>query len=417
MRRLQHIQKRLHVGLNTILLLAFFLVTIHSAAATEPRPSTATSNRTYFGRVTTSPNGPQITLDVVDRSKIKSDLYVDVAGLRLWVESVESRASIRGMIDNPATARDLVTNKMNATLLASGVEPDMVPVRGEEGQQAGTEGMVLLEGGEFTRTGEFWDSTGGGISEDQKPSRGDRYQVRVSSFHIDRFKVTNEDYCRFLNDGNAAYRTPWNLRIGKSVFGKNSGKFVPADRSLARNPVVLVNWYQARGYAAWAGKRLPTEAEWEFAAGGKEGRKYPWGNEPPDETRADFPVQFRHTVSVDRFPASATPEGVCQMVGNSAEWVADYFDNSTYRKAPPGGVASDPQGPESGFLPETWFKYRVMFKGWCKTNRAEYLTCTKRHGRGPFEDASAGVSFRCVKSAVLEGDAQKSAPGKVGALD
>lgn len=393
-------------------MLVIMLVAFQLVSATEPEASATLSDRTYLARVTAGPNGPLITIDVVDRSKINPDLYVDVAGVRIWVESAESRQRIRTMVANPAVARNLVTNQMNVTLRENGVEPDMIPVRGKEGQLAGTEGMVLVEGGEFTRTGEFWDSTGGGISKDQKLSRGDRYRVRVSSFHIDKFKVTNEDYCRFLNDGNAGYRTPWNLRIGRSAFGKNNGQFVPADRSLSRNPVVLVNWFQARGYAAWAGKRLPTEAEWEYAAGGKEGRQYPWGNEPPDETRADFPVQFKHTVSVDRFPASATPEGVRQMVGNSAEWVADYFDNSTYRKAPPGGVAIDPQGPANGFLPDTWFKYRVMFKGWCKTNRAEYLTCTKRHGRGPFEDASAGVSFRCVRSVEPESAAIKTVTAK-----
>ncbi|NQV28465.1 MAG: SUMF1/EgtB/PvdO family nonheme iron enzyme [Rhodopirellula sp.] len=410
MRSHQYSQKHRRISLSFVL--AIVLTPFQMASAAEPEGSAAPSDKTYLGRVTAGPNGPQITIDVVNRSEINADLYVDTTGLRLWVESADSRRRIQTMIADPAVARNLVTNQMNVVLRESGVEPAMIPVRGIEGQLAGTEGMVLLEGGEFTRTGEFWDSTGGGIGEDQKPSRGDRYQVRISSFYIDKFKVTNEDYCRFLNDGNGGYSTPWNLRIGKSVFGKNYGKFVPADRSLARNPVVLVNWYQAKGYAAWAGKRLPTEAEWEYAAGGKEGRKYPWGNELPDETRADFPVQYPHTVSVDWFPASATPEGVCQMVGNSAEWVADYFDNSTYRKAPAGGVAIDPQGPTNGFLPETWFKYRVMFKGWCKTNRAEYLTCTKRHGRGPFEDAAAGVSFRCVRSAGSESVSPKAVIAK-----
>jgi serine/threonine-protein kinase len=223
--------------------------------------------------------------------------------------------------------------------------------------------------------------------------------VRVSSFHIDKFKVTNEDYCQFLNDGNAGYWTPWNLRIAKAVLGRDVGKFAPVDSSLARHPVVLVNWYQAKGYADWAGKRLPTEAEWEFAAGGPAGRTFPWGNEPPDETRADFPVTFPHPLPVDAFPQSATPDGVFQMAGNSAEWCADYFDYTSYRMAPPDGVSVNPQGPEHGFLPDTWFKFRVMFKGWCKSNRAEYFSCTKRHGRGPFLDAAAGVSFRCVKGA------------------
>ena len=238
---------------------------------------------------------------------------------------------------------------------------------------------------------------GGGLKENGKPFRGDKYQVRVSSFYIDKYKVTNEDYCKFLNDGNDGYWTPWNLRIGKAVEGKNAGKFVPADQSLARHPVVLVNWYQAKGYAKWAGKRLPTEAEWEYAAAGTEGRMYPWGNEPPDEKRVDFLSQYKHTVPVDWYPAGATPEGVFQMVGNSGEWCADYFDNASYQKAPPEGVAINPRGAEQAFQPDTWYKLRVMFKGWCKATRAEYFTCTKRHSRPPLADAMAGISFRCVK--------------------
>ena len=376
---------------------AILSIPSHAAYAVGP-PAAGPAGKAILVRATSGPNGPQVEIDVVDRSKINKDLFVDIIGLRLWVDGVESLRRIRAQIANPTAARRLVTGQLDTKLRETGVEPDMIPVRGEEGKKAGTEGMVLIEGGEFTRTGEFWDSSGGGLGEDQKPSRGAKYRVRVSPFHIDKFKVTNEDYCKFLNDGNPGYWTPWNLRIAKAVLGRNAGKFVPADHSLARHPVVLVNWYQAKGYAAWAGKRLPTEAEWEYAAGGKEGRKYPWGNEPPDETRADFPVKYRHPVPVDWFPEGATPEGVFQMAGNSAEWCADYFDSASYIKAPAGGVAIDPKGPEQGFFPNTWYKFRVMFKGWCKSNRADYFTCTKRHSRGPFEDASAGVSFRCVKS-------------------
>ena len=87
------------------------------------------------------------------------------------------------------------------------------------------------------------------------------------------------------------------------------------------------------------------------------------------------------------------------MAGNSAEWCADYFDTASYTKVEPGSVVVDPKGAEQPFQPNTWYKYRVMFKGWCKANRSDYFTCTKRHARPPLADASAGVSFRCVTNA------------------
>ena len=99
------------------------------------------------------------------------------------------------------------------------------------------------------------------------------------------------------------------------------------------------------------------------------------------------------------FPAGATPEGLFEMAGNSAEWCADYFDYVSYVKAPPDGVLINPKGPEQGFDPKSRYKFRVVFKGYCKDNHAEIFTCTKRHARAPFDDAAAGISFRCAKSA------------------
>ncbi|HIG80507.1 MAG TPA: hypothetical protein EYQ62_02420 [Verrucomicrobiales bacterium] len=344
--------------------------------------------------------GEEVIFNVVDRAKVNKGLFVDAFGLRLWVDRVDTLKLLRAQVST-AVGGIAVREKVARKMMATGVEPDMIPVRGKEGLKLGIKRMVLLKGGEFTRPGRYYDSSGGGLTVLKdgtvSPQRGAKYRVRVGSFYIDQYKVTNEDYCKFLNDNNAGYATPWNLRIARAVEGRNRGKFVPADNSLSRHPVVLVNWFQAKGYAAWAGKRLPTEAEWEFAAVGKDGREYPWGNEPPDETRADIPVKHKHTVPVDWYPKSATPEGVFQMAGNSAEWCADYFDNPSYTKAPPSGVTVNPTGPSQGFQPNSWWKYRVMFKGWCKANRAEYFTSTKRHSRPPLADASAGVSFRCVK--------------------
>ena len=387
------------------LVLIIATVVMPSSLALSANESEPETHQTLLLRATPSPSGPQIEVDVVDRSKTDASLFLDMAGLRLWIDTAESRQRVRNLVANPSAALS-VTEKVGAKIMESGVEPDVIPVKGEEGGKADAQGMVRLAGGEFTRSGTYYDSSGGGLTilDDgtAQKSHGASYRVRVSPFYIDQFKVTNEGYCRFLNDGNAGYATPWNTRIARAPLGRNRGKFVPADNSLSRHPVVLVNWYQAKGYAAWAGKRLPTEAEWEFAAGGKEGRAYPWGNEPPDETRLDFPIKYKHTVPVDWFPAGATPDGVYQMAGNSAEWCADYFDNASYQKAPAGGLAVDPSGAAQAYQPSTWYKYRVMFKGWCKANRAEYLTSTKRHCRPPLADAVAGVSFRCVKSASLE---------------
>jgi formylglycine-generating enzyme required for sulfatase activity len=375
---------------------AILIAASHVVYATEPKPDTGPAGKALLLRATSGANGPQVQIDVVDRAEVVTTLFADMAGMRLWVDHAEPHKLLQARIADPAGAL-AVKGQIGAKIMESGVEPDMIPVQGEEGKKLGTEEMIRLEGGEFTRPGVFWDSSGGGLADDQKPSQGDTYRVRVAAFYIDKYKVTNEEYCRFLNDGNGGYWTPWNPRISRAFEGRNAGKFVPADNSLARHPVVLVNWYQAKGYAEWAGKRLPTEAEWEYAAGGKEGRKYPWGNEEPDETRLDFPIQYKHTVPVDWFPKGATPEGVFQMVGNSAEWCADYFDAASYVKAPADGLAINPAGAQQAFQPDTWYKFRVMFKGWCRANRAEYFTCTKRHSRPPLADASAGIGIRCVK--------------------
>ncbi|MBL6707540.1 MAG: SUMF1/EgtB/PvdO family nonheme iron enzyme [Planctomycetaceae bacterium] len=316
-----------------------------TVAAEEPKEPAKPDGPTLQLRAQQSPDGSQVVVDAVDRTKVNEKQFVDMIGLRLWVDNADSLQRLRAFVSTPGAAL-AVKEKLGASIMETGVEPDMIPVHGEEGKKLKTDGMVLLEKGEFTRSGEYWDSSGGGLGENDKPFRGDKYQVRVAAFYIDKYKVTNEEYCRFLNDGNVGYWTPWNQQIGKAVEGENAGKFIPADHSLAKRPVVLVNWYQAKGYAKWAGKQLPTEAQWEYAAGGKEGRRYPWGNEPPDDKRLDFPIQYKHTVPVDWFPAGATPEGVFQMAGNSGEWCADYFDNASYQKAPADGVAVNPKGAQ-----------------------------------------------------------------------
>jgi formylglycine-generating enzyme required for sulfatase activity len=327
-------------------------------------------------------------IQIVDRSRVDSSLYIDTAGLRLYVASAECRTrfeQLRGESEERITLAYFVRNLLLRQYGETGVEPERIPVRGSAGKKLGTQAMVLIKGGEFVRPGHYYTSQSAELGE----RRGEKYRVRVSSFHIDKYKVTNEEYCRFLNDGNAGF---WNSAAWSNITREADGRFT-MDADKAKWPVIAVNWYQAAGYAEWAGKRLPTEAEWEFAAGGPEGRTYPWGNEPPDQSRG-YSLTSGDYTPVDAFSAGATPDGVFGLAGNAAEWCADFYSHDYYDKAPPGGLLIDPQGPAAG-SPDNG--HARMFKGFCQGRSPEFLTCTKRHSRAPL--LTAAIGFRCVKSA------------------
>ena len=167
---------------------------------------------------------------------------------------------------------------------------------------------------------------------DERPS----HRVDLSRFRIDRLPVTNADFAAFLEALGARgtragqpYRR-YDDDDGDARIHRVDGRW-RADTGLEQHPVNEVSWAGARDYCAWKGKRLPTEAEWEKAARGTDGRRYPWGNQAPDASRARFGAGWNQTVAADALPAGASPFGALDMAGNQWEWVSSQYRAYPYR--------------------------------------------------------------------------------------
>ena len=201
--------------------------------------------------------------------------------------------------------------------------------------------MVAIEGGLYTIGSDDGPA-------DQRPA----HPVELDPFLIDRTEVTNAAFTEFLNAlalpvrGSARAGTVGSdhgpedvvalltegregsglypiiaLDDGQARIGLADGRFVAED-GFANHPVTETTWAGARAYCRWRGARLPTEAEWEAAARGKDGRPYPWGDAPVDETRAFVSGVTGRTAAVGQRPSGATPDGVQDLSGSLAEWTS-----------------------------------------------------------------------------------------------
>ena len=245
-----------------------------------------------------------------------------------------------------------------------------------ERSAAGTpEGMVRIAGGRF-RLGDR------GGARDERPRR-----VAVSTFFLDRTEVTSAAYRACVVAGGCPAEHVLTARERPACTLDQPGR--------ESFPVNCVAWEGAEAFCRWRGRRLPTEAEWELAARGREGRPYPWGREAPTCARCGI---GGHTcgsgaVVVGSRPEGASPEGVLDLCGNVMEWVADWYAADAYRKA----AAHDPSGPESG-------EERVVRggvrgrRGWVDTAAPADLESTVRASRRPATKA-AGLGFRCASGA------------------
>jgi len=200
------------------------------------------------------------------------------------------------------------------------------------------------------------------------------HRVHLNAFYLDTYEVTTSRYATFLHASGRTAPKYWNH--ARQVEHREK-------------PVVGVDWHDAQAYCAHYGRRLPTEAEWEKAARGTDGRWYPWGNDPPTKQHANFDQccafnEYGVLTTVGSRPAGKGPYGVHDMAGNVMEWVADWYDENYYRTSP----ARNPHGPSNG-------QYRVLRSGSWGDIPIGILTVTRDWTTPMYRTDRIG--FRCAQ--------------------
>ncbi len=309
------------------------------------------------------------------------------------------------------------------------------------------EGMVWIPGGVFSMGAKNPVGLPGGGAQafdDARPV----HRVSVSGFWMDATEVTNEQFLRFVaatgyktiaeippskNDfpgvdehllvaGSAVFMPPANgvdLKNSSAwwqyVEGANWQHPLGKESTIAGKesyPVVHIAWEDAKAYCRWAGKRLPTEAEWEFAArGGMSGKLYPWGDTLVAEKewnanifqgvfpqRDDAQDGFAGIAPVASFPPNHY--GLFDMAGNVWEWCSDWYDEHYYKAFHPDSVAENPQGPKVSRNSESPDEELKVQRGGSFLCTAQYCTryMAGARGKGEWRSSANHIGFRCVKN-------------------
>ena len=256
---------------------------------------------------------------------------------------------------------------------------------GQAGDPRLEENWVRVPAGTFRMGAQKQDSEGENYDALARDNESPPHEVTLQEFRIGRFPVTVQEFAKFI-DGDG-YQTPKHWKEGFGQFTE------PEDwerqKQHPNRPVVNVSWYEASAYCSWNGSRLPTEAEWERAARGTDGRKYPWGNEPPNEELANSADEngnpnIGHPTPVGLYPRGATPEGIQDLAGNAVEWCSDWRGEDYYAKSP----TENPPGPEKG-------EWRVL-RGGSYDFYPQGLRASVRVGSHPGLRVAL-LGFRCAR--------------------
>lgn len=245
--------------------------------------------------------------------------------------------------------------------------------------------MVCVSGGPFLMGASVKDTL---ADDDEKP----QHVVELSPFWIDRMEVTNAQYAACMAAGACQ----------PEIYETSALTYIPysVHPDYQHHPALIYIYDDAEDYCRWAGRRLPTEAEWEKAARSSDGRMYPWGNVldcehanyymcnhvpefDPRNPRCGY-SSFCRTARVDDYPRGASPYGVLNMSGNVWEWVSDYYDPDYYRVS----AGFDPTGPESG-------EFHTRRGGGASSLSADVRVTARASGKGEhYYDGQMG--FRCA---------------------
>ncbi|MEW5987796.1 MAG: formylglycine-generating enzyme family protein [Chloroflexota bacterium] len=334
----------------------------------------------------------QSAMVIAQLGQSSGDAATVIAGKILELSGTQQALAIQATKLAPAVSTSLpIADPTNLSLRPTAVPvplPTTTPFfqLANSHETSSRDGMVLLliPAGEFLMGASNFDTN---AKNREKP----QHRIYLDNFWIDQTETTIDMFARFVDETN--YETTaetngfgyiWSDGKWQQVLGANwkypSGKDIV---TVVDMPVSQVSWHDAQAYCEWAGRRLPTEAEWEKAARGTDGRIYPWGDFIPDSTLLRF-NQEHGPASVGSYPAGVSPYGALDIAGNLWEWVADWFDENYYSISP----AKNPTGPLSG-------EYHVL-RGGGWNSSVENIRATNR-------DVSESqlynhlLGFRCAK--------------------